>query len=464
MKKLLAILLCLLLALGMSGATSESLFNDYTVDDDYFIRYHQNNTYGLIQIEGFGSTLDWRQWTADMANREISLEIPASIDGLPVGVITNFFSTNARSYNFPGHVVSITIPDSVMHIMDGALAFPGLREIIVSLEHPVFEVVDGVLFDKTTNKLVCYPAGLEAESYSIPDGTLTIASSAFACCNLKSLTIPDSVTTMYTDSLEDCNQLETLLIGSGLAPLVKPQSSSVPAPFAFSRHLREINVSAANTAYRSMDGLLYSADGTTLMCCPAGREGGICLPEGVTAISRYAFEGCWNPLAITLPESLFENGEPRDLNLYPIAITDERMQQFLNAEGLSRKAQRTIQDYYKFIEPGTKDAQKLIASFPALADTPLWIERRSISGDTLSAQNQAKLAGYLAEAGYTLDDLLIDDALLASGPRSLYPYTVVCKAELSVDTLPKGSVLVASPDSLAYHWASQNDLPIRLSE
>lgn len=464
MKKLFVILLSLLLALSMSAAMSESLFNDYTVDDDYFIRYHQNNTYGLIQIEGFGSTFDWRQWTADMANREISLEIPASIDGLPVGVITNFFSTNARSYNFPGHVVSITIPDSVLHIMDGALAFPGLREIIVSPEHPIFEVVDGVLFDKTTNKLVCYPAGLEAESYTIPDGTLTIASSAFACCGLKSLTIPNSVTTMHTDSLEDCSQLETLHIGSGLSPLAKPQSGSVPAPFAFSRHLQAINVSAANTAYRSVDGLLYSADGTTLMCCPAGRAGSICLPEGVTTINRYAFESCWNPLAITLPESLFENGEPRDLNLYPIAITDERMQQFLNAEGLSRKAQRTIQDYYKFIEPGTRDAQKLIASFPALADTPLWIERRSINGDTLSAQNQAKLAGYLAEAGYTLDDLLTDDALLASGPRSLHPYTVVCKSAFSTDILPEGSTLIVQPDSLAYHWAKQNSVPIQLAD
>ena len=464
MKKLLAVLLCLLLALGMSTATSESLFSDYAVNDDYFIRYHQNNTYGLIQIEGFGSALDWRQWTADMANREISLEIPASIDGLPVGVITFFFSFNARAYNFPGRVVSITIPDSVMHIMDGALAFPGLREIIISPDHPVYEVVDGVLFDKTTNKLVCYPAGLEAESYTIPDGTLTIASSAFACCSLKSLTLPDSVTTMYSDSLEDCSQLETLHIGSGLTPLAKPQSGRVPAPFAFSRHLREINVSAANTAYRSLDGLLYSADGTTLLCCPAGREGSICLPEGVTAINRYAFENCWNPLAITLPESLFEIDEPRDLYLYPIAITDDRMQQFLNAEGLSKKAQRTIKDYYKLVEPGTRDAQKLIASFPALADTSLWIERRSISGDTLSAQNQAKLASNLAEAGYTLDDLLIDDALLASGPRSLYPYTVVCKVELSVDILPEGSTLVAAPDSLAYHWAKQNGFPVRLSE
>lgn len=464
MKKLLAVLLCLLLALGMSTATSESLFSDYAVNDDYFIRYYQNNTYGLIEIDGFGSPLDWRQWTADMVNREISLEIPASIDGLPVGVITLFFSFNARAYNFPGRVVSITIPDSVMHIMDGALAFPGLREIIISPDHPVFEVVDGVLFDKTTNKLVCYPAGLEAESYTIPDGTLTIASSAFACCSLKSLTLPDSVTTMYSDSLEDCSQLETLHIGSGLTPLAKPQSGSVPAPFAFSWPLREINVSAANTAYRSVDGLLYSADGTTLLCCPAGRAGSICLPEGVTAINPYAFENCWNPLAITLPESLFENGEPLSLPLYPIAITDERMQQFLNAEGLSRKAQRTIQDYYKFIEPGTRDAQKLIASFPALADTPLWIERRSISGSTLNASSQAKLASNLAEAGYTPDDLLIDDALLASGPRSLYPYTVVCKVELSVDILPEGSTLVAAPDSLAYHWAKQNGFPVRLSE
>ena len=114
------------------------------------------------------------------------------------------------------------------------------------------------------------------------------------------------------------------------------------------------------------------------------------------------------------------------------------------------------------VEPGTSAAKKLTETIPALTDTPLWVEGSTRSGRQLSEKNQAKIAGYFASAGYTTADLAVDDALLASGQRSLHPYTVVCEA-FSMDLLPEGSTLVVKPDSLAHHWALQNGVSVTLA-
>ena len=65
-----------------------------------------------------------------------------------------------------GNITEITIPDSAT--LFGANPFfagIGLREIKVSSDHPVLEVTDGVLFDKVTRTLICYPCGKEGSVY-----------------------------------------------------------------------------------------------------------------------------------------------------------------------------------------------------------------------------------------------------------------------------------------------------------
>ena len=62
--------------------------------------------------------------------------------------------------------------------------------------------------------LVCYPSGLPATEYAIPDGTLSIGESAFAGCNsLTSITIPDSVTSIGEDAFSRCARNFTLTVG-----------------------------------------------------------------------------------------------------------------------------------------------------------------------------------------------------------------------------------------------------------
>lgn len=62
-------------------------------------------------------------------------------------------------------------------------------------------------------------------------------------------------------------------------------------------------VSDTHPEYISVDGVLYSRDGRTLVCCPPGRMGVFAIPEGVETIGSCAFvNSCLT--AVEIPESV----------------------------------------------------------------------------------------------------------------------------------------------------------------
>ena len=119
-----------------------------------------------------------------------SFEIPSS-------VIT---MDNCSIYNNT-YLKEITIPSTLERLgegsTDGTGTFYGchnLKTIRVASDNQYYEVVDGVLFTKGKEKLICYPAKMEGESYNIPKGTKEIVYGAFEYAeNLRSITIPDTV-------------------------------------------------------------------------------------------------------------------------------------------------------------------------------------------------------------------------------------------------------------------------------
>ena len=70
--------------------------------------------------------------------------------------------------------------------------------------------------------------------------------------------------------------------------------------------LREINI-AEGGEYKSVDGVVYSADGKELICFPHGRTGDFTVPEGVEIIGEDAF-GRSLLTSVTLPGSVREIG------------------------------------------------------------------------------------------------------------------------------------------------------------
>ena len=110
---------------------------------------------------------------------------------------------------------SITIPASVTNIGDTPFILcTGLSSIYVDDANTQFKLSDdGVLFSKDDKKLILYPAGKTATSYTIPDGVTSIESGAFyGCENLSSVTIPASVTSIGVAAFGICKSLSSIII------------------------------------------------------------------------------------------------------------------------------------------------------------------------------------------------------------------------------------------------------------
>ena len=70
--------------------------------------------------------------------------------------------------------------------------------------------------------------------------------------------------------------------------------------------LAEFKVDADNPNFTSVDGVIYSKDGATLVLCPPGKEGEFVIPATVKAIAPYAFSSCKKITSIVLPNGLVE--------------------------------------------------------------------------------------------------------------------------------------------------------------
>lgn len=83
-----------------------------------------------------------------------------------------------------------------------------------------------------------------------------------------------------------------------------PDSVSSFDSYAFfgNPHLESINVTSGNSCFSSIDGIVYSKDGKTLVICPKNK-GNVIVPEGVETIGSGAFEQC-NISSISIPNSV----------------------------------------------------------------------------------------------------------------------------------------------------------------
>lgn len=165
-------------------------------------------------------------------------------------------------------------------------------------------------------------------SVVLPDSIVSVGEGAFRSCSaLRELTIGNGVTVLGANALSGCTGLKTVRVGSGLEVNVDT--------FAGCTALEAIHVSAENNSCRSIDGLVYSADGTCLIAVPMGRTEAVVLPDGVTAIGAEAFAGS-RVSAVTLPAGVqtigyraFADAGVKSVNI-PDSVTEIGAMAFAN--------------------------------------------------------------------------------------------------------------------------------------
>ena len=199
---------------------------------------------------------------------------------------------------------SVVIPAGVISIGDGAFAgCSSLPTITVADGNTKYVAVDGVLLNKEKTQLVQYPAGRAATSYVIPKEVTSIEAGAFeAAEKLTAITIPVGIVSIGRMAFESCFALTTISIPA----TVKTIGANA---FGCCQELSEIKVEAANTAYTSVDGVLFDKAKKTLITYPRGRKTTTyVIPSGVTNIESYAFEYTQNLTSITIPTSVKKIG------------------------------------------------------------------------------------------------------------------------------------------------------------
>ena len=155
---------------------------------------------------------------------------------------------------------------------------------------------------------------------NLPEGITRLRDTLFECTSLKAIHIPESVTHIepLALSFRACDESTTLYVPKSLY-------SIEDYPWG----LKRISVSPENPYYCSINGVMYSKDGSAIIKCPDGMEGAYSIPEGVKTIGEEAFYGCKLLTKITIPDTVvkiekkaFQNCESLiDINI-PASITE----------------------------------------------------------------------------------------------------------------------------------------------
>ena len=118
------------------------------------------------------------------------------------------------------------------------------------------------------------------------------------CQILRSVTIPEGITGIHASSFFDCNHLESV-------HLPKSMKQFMGACFASCNSLKEVTVDPDNPWFCSVDGVVYTKDQKELVFYPPGKEEAeFVIPEGCTAVGRYAFAYCENLKRIVVPHTV----------------------------------------------------------------------------------------------------------------------------------------------------------------
>lgn len=135
-------------------------------------------------------------------------------------------------------------------------------------------------------------------SIVLPAGVRVLEEACFAqCFQLKQIQLPNALEAIEPYAFKDCLSLETICI---------PRHCTQIALNAFEEcaSMTAYQVENENPAYCAEDGMLYNSDKTLLCLCPESREEPVTLAHN-TAIARETFDRC-----MLLPSIEVEEGHP----------------------------------------------------------------------------------------------------------------------------------------------------------
>lgn len=181
----------------------------------------------------------------------------------------------------------------------------GQKELLQNVSNPKLEYfdlesrqralksIDGVLYSKKGDRLICCPAG--RRHLVIPEGVTEIEPRVFSCCDIESVEFPDSLRIIGEGAFSHCDKLKSIKFGNGIEK-IGSQNDDEGCSFAYCTELEEIEFPPS---------LKYLGQNAFYGCKNLKR---VRFNDGLMVIDKDAFNYCTNLKEVTLPYSLQEIG------------------------------------------------------------------------------------------------------------------------------------------------------------
>lgn len=196
-------------------------------------------------------------------------------------------------WNYRSYIKSVTIVDTVNSV--GRNVFRGCTNLVdIDLGCGITEIHESAF--EACNRL---------EEIVIPDGVTFIGYGAFyGCDSLTEIVIPDSVISIDGDAFADCSNLTSIVIGCGVTSIgiwefdrcTKLNRVTISDPDAW-LHISFAGERANPLHYAHA---LYVGDDLLT---------DLVIPNTVTDISQYAFDGCTSITSVYIPQSVKSIGQ-----------------------------------------------------------------------------------------------------------------------------------------------------------
>lgn len=328
----------------INGAEHGSEICELNKGTDGYVEYKEivkNTEKGTLTFE----IHDEEAWLTSYSGEDISIEIPAEIDGYPLtrireGAIQSAYSLRELTIpegvkSLEHHAVSyvsdlqvLTLPSTLENIGRAPIgSADSLKKIIVNGKSNAVCDKEGVLFSADGKTLIRYPES-RGRFYTVPEGTEEIAYQAFYDADLFEVKFPETLKNIGNYAFEGCLSLDALVLPDSLERIGAGAFSTGYISFdeeeaglidkvrigtklsdigieAFSGYpIVGFEVSEENEAFSAVNGMITSKAGDVLNLCPAEIGGTVVVPDGVAGLTPGVFAQLPPNTAFYFPDSL----------------------------------------------------------------------------------------------------------------------------------------------------------------
>ncbi|MBE6852512.1 MAG: hypothetical protein E7505_03420, partial [Ruminococcus sp.] len=240
-----------------------------------------------------------------------------------------------RNSNHQTQITTLEVPASVTKVLPVFYNRSSLKVINAEEGGKSYSSEQGVLYNADKTKLVRCPVSTELEKYEVNEATETIGDNAFdSCKSLKELNLGKNVKKLGKEVLASpyygpAMQITKLIVSDNIeevgenlygrnsnhqtqiTTLEVPASVIKVLPVFYNRlSLKEINAEEGGKSYSSDQGVLYNADKTALVRCPASTElEKYEVNEATETIGDNAFDSCQSLKELNLGKNVKKLGK-----------------------------------------------------------------------------------------------------------------------------------------------------------